>query len=154
MIGRKLSWPNFKAKSRHSSWRDWGKSWKISIRIAGRRGRESNPGPREYEGVITARSRRFGTGFVFRCLLSVARQASCLPRAVLSRHKKQVHQRTPCLAIKVSSQKPFIILHETDYGQFMIMNGKPWTMQIFCALNRSQGCLQVHKLHTKTNTSL
>jgi hypothetical protein len=40
-------------------WRDWGKPRKISINIAGRWGRDFNPGPLEYEaGVLTTRPRR------------------------------------------------------------------------------------------------
>jgi hypothetical protein len=41
------------------AWRCWGKPWKISISIAGRRGRDLNPGPPEYEeGVLSTRLRR------------------------------------------------------------------------------------------------
>jgi hypothetical protein len=45
-FGRKRSWPNFKVVSRYSP-EGTRKPIKTSIRIAGRRGRESNPGSPE-----------------------------------------------------------------------------------------------------------
>jgi hypothetical protein len=44
-------------------WRDWGKQRKTSIGVAGRRGRESNPGAAEYEVGISTRPQ----GSVPRC---------------------------------------------------------------------------------------
>jgi hypothetical protein len=53
-FGRKRPWPNFKVLSWHSPGCT-EETTKTSIRIAGGRGRKSNPGPPEYEaGVLTA----------------------------------------------------------------------------------------------------
>jgi hypothetical protein len=57
-FGRKLSWPNFMVLSWHSPG-GTEKPWKTSIRIAGRQGREINPGPSELKvGVLTTRQQR------------------------------------------------------------------------------------------------
>jgi hypothetical protein len=56
-FGSKRSWPNCKVLSRNLE--GLKKTTKTSIRVAGRRGPESNPGPPEYEvGVLTTRPRR------------------------------------------------------------------------------------------------
>jgi len=60
VFGRKRSWPilRYYPGIRLEGLR---KTTKTSIRIAGRRGRDSNPGPPEYEaGVLTT---KFGTLF-------------------------------------------------------------------------------------------
>jgi hypothetical protein len=57
-FGGKWSRPNFKVLSQHSL-EGLRKTTKTSIRIAGRRGGESNTGPLEYEvGMLNARPRR------------------------------------------------------------------------------------------------
>jgi hypothetical protein len=48
-FGRKPSWPNFKALSRHSPEGTEEDHEKPLIWIGGRRGRESNPGSLEYK---------------------------------------------------------------------------------------------------------
>jgi hypothetical protein len=53
-FGRNRSWPNFKVLFRHSPGETDVKHEKSQINIAGRRGREWNPGLPEYEvGVLT-----------------------------------------------------------------------------------------------------
>jgi hypothetical protein len=56
-FGSKMSWPNFKELRRNSPWAQ--ETTKTSRRIAGRRGRKSNPVSPEYKaGVLTSRQRR------------------------------------------------------------------------------------------------
>jgi hypothetical protein len=57
-LGRKRSWPNFKVLYRYSLGGTEENHEKTSIRVTGRRGRDLNPRPPEYEGVLTTRPRR------------------------------------------------------------------------------------------------
>jgi hypothetical protein len=50
-FGRKRPLPNFM----YFAWRDCENPLKTSISIAGHRGRDLNPDPPEYEGVLTTR---------------------------------------------------------------------------------------------------
>jgi hypothetical protein len=53
-FGRKRSWTNFKVLSRHSTGGTVENHKKTLFKIAGRRGRDLNPGPLDYEaGVLT-----------------------------------------------------------------------------------------------------
>jgi hypothetical protein len=55
-FGRNRSWPNFKALSRNLP-RGTEKTTKTSIRTAGLRGRDLNPGTPEYEEVLNTQQR-------------------------------------------------------------------------------------------------